>query len=117
VTVSVSQETTAQQGSGKKEIINVKITINEGPSFYIRRTEVMGNETTNHMVVMRAANLWPDQPYNPNRIDKWIEGLNRLGRFEQVKREDIEIEVNEQEHFADVVFHLEEKPGLKNRRH
>ena len=117
VKVSVSQEISAQQGSGSTEIINLKITIDEGPRFFIRRTEVMGNATTNHMVIMRAAGLWPDRPYNPNRIDKWIEGLNRLGRFEPVKRESIKVEVNEQEHFVDVLFQLQEKPGLKIRRH
>ena len=115
--VSVSQESSVPQISRKKETINLKITISEGSAYHVRRTEAMGNETTNHRVVMRAAGLWPDEPYNPNRIDKWVEGLNRLGRFERVKREDIEVEFSDQEHFADVVFHLKEKPGLKIRRH
>jgi outer membrane protein insertion porin family len=115
--VSVSTDSSIPQSSGKKEIINLKITVSEGPAYHVRRTEVIGNETTNHKVVMRAAGLWPEEPYNPNRIDRWVEGLNRLGRFETVKREDIEIGVNDQEHFADVLFHLKERPGLRIRRH
>lgn len=116
VDISVSKDSTAQQPARKKESVNLQITIREGPRYFVRRTEVMGNEQTNHGVIMRAAGLRPGEPYNPNRIGKWIEGLNRLGRFEPVKREDIQIEVNEQEHSADVLFHLKEKPGLKIRR-
>jgi outer membrane protein assembly factor BamA len=115
--VSVRKESSIPQPTGKQEIIDLKITISEGPAYHVRRTEVMGNETTNHKVVMRAAGLWPEEPYNPNRTDRWVDGLNRLGRFELVKREDIEVNVNDQEHFADVLFHLKEKPGLKIRRH
>jgi outer membrane protein assembly factor BamA len=114
--ISVSKDSPAQQASGKKDSVNLKVTIYEGPRYFLCRTEVMGNEMTNTGVVMRAAGLRMG-PYNPNRIDKWVEGLNRLGRFEPVKREDIVIELNESEHCADVLFQLKEKPGLKIRRH
>jgi outer membrane protein assembly factor BamA len=114
--ISVSKDSTAQETAGKKESVNLKVTIYEGPRYFLCRTEVMGNEMTNHGVVMRAAGLRMG-PYNPNRIDKWVEGLNRLGRFEPVRKEDIVIELNESEHCADVLFQLKEKPWLKIRRH
>jgi len=115
--VSLSQESDAPKSSGMKTVVNIKIAIDEGAAYHIRRTEVMGNETTNHNVVMRAAGLRPGEPYDPDRIARWVEGLSRLGRFYPVKREDIEIQVNDDEYFADVLFHLKEKPGLKGRRH
>jgi len=113
--ISVSQDSTAKQPAGQKESVNLKVTIYEGPRYFVCRIEVMGNEMTNHGVVMRAAGLRMG-PYNPNRIDKWVAGLNRLGRFEPVRREDIVIDLNETEHCADVLFQLKEKPGLKIRR-
>jgi outer membrane protein insertion porin family len=115
VDISVRKESTAQQTTGKKDSVNLQITIHEGSRYFVGRTEVMGNEQTNHGVVMRAAGLRPGEPYNPNRIDKWVEGLNRLGRFEPVKREDIVVELDEAEHEADVLFRLKEKHGLKIR--
>lgn len=116
IKVDITVSATAQQNSEKKKRANLKITIQEGPRYFVRRTEAMGNETTNHGVVMRAAGLRPGEPYNPTRIDKWVEGLNRVGRFEPVKREDIVIEVDDREQVADVLFHLKEKPGLRIRR-
>jgi len=111
--VSVSKESAVRDASGKYEAIDIKITINEGPAYRIRRMEVMGSGSTNDGVLVRfirSAGLRPEGPYNPNRLDKWVEGLNRLGRFEPVKREDIEVRVNDQEHFADLLFHLKQKP-------
>jgi outer membrane protein assembly factor BamA len=116
VAIAVNTDSIAQQPTIKKARVNLKVSIYEGPRYFVRRTEVMGNEQTNHGVVMRAAGLRTGEPYNPNRIDKWVAGLNRLGRFQPVKREDIQIEMDEQEHSADVLFHLKEKPGLKIRR-
>ena len=114
--IAVSKDSPAQRASGKKAGVNLKVTIYEGPRYFLCRTEVMGNEMTNHGVVMRAAGLRMGS-YNPSRINKWVEGLNRLGRFELVRREDIVIDLNESEHCADVLFQLKEKPGLKIRRH
>ena len=113
--ISVRKESTGQHTARKKESVTLHITIHEGPRYFVGRIEVMGNEQTNHGVVMRAAGLRPGEPYNPNRIAKWVEGLNRLGRFEPVKRENIVVELDEAEHEADVLFHLKEKPGLKIR--
>ena len=117
IDVSIMKELTAKPTCPKNEGVNLKITINEGPAYYISRTEVIGNETTGHRVVMQAAGLSPGEPYNPNRIEVWAAGLNRLGRFERVKREDIEVELDHKEHLADVRFHLKENPGLKIRTH
>jgi len=98
----------------RNQFVDLQITLDEGVAFYIRRTEVYGGDTTNHHVVMRAVgDLRPEQPYNPELVEKWVIGLNRLGRFERVKKEDIEIRIDKQEHFVDVLFHVKEKPGLK----
>lgn len=113
VKASINNDRAAHHASKEDQIFDLQITILEGPRFYIRRTEVVGNQTTNHNVVMRAAGgLRPNQPYNPEHVEKWVSGLNRLGRFELVKREDIEINIDEQGHFVDLLFHLKEKPGL-----
>lgn len=94
--------------------VNLQITIEEGPRFLLRRTEVEGNHMTNHNVVMRAAGqLRPNQPYNPEDVEKWVRGLNRLGRFEPVKKADVEVTIDNHEHFVDVLFHLKERKGLK----
>jgi outer membrane protein assembly factor BamA len=115
IKVEIEVGTSPQQSSGKYEKTNLTIRIAEGPRYFVLSTEVIGNELTNHGVVMRAAGLRPGEPFNPNRIDRWLRGLNRLGRFELVKRGDIQIDEHEQEHWVHVLFHLKEKPGLRIR--
>jgi hypothetical protein len=38
-----------------------------------------------------------------------VSNLNRLGRFEKLTKENIEINIDEQEHFVDILIKLKEK--------
>lgn len=117
VEASIRKEVAFDPARDKNRIVHLEIAIDEGSSFHIRRTEVEGNEKTNHNVVMRAAGgLRPDQPYDPQQVETWMAGMNRLGRFERVKKEDIEIKIDKQGHFVDLLFHVKEKAGLRTRR-
>lgn len=117
VRASIKKIGPAQPGENDKTV-NLQIKIEEGPRFLIGQTEVEGNHMTNHNVIMRAAGgLRPDRPYNPEDVEKWVRGLNRLGRFKLVKKEDIEITIDQHEHLVHLLFHLTEKPGLKILRH
>jgi len=107
--VSISEESKPPLPKAKEGLIDLRITIHEGESFFIRRIEFIGNTTTRHRIVQRATGLHLNDPYNPARLDKAIQGLNRLGRFELVTKEDVTVEINEQGHFVDLLFHLKEK--------
>src|SRR5689334_6567268 len=54
VQLSVRSENSSNRSGNRTRIIDLEIDISEGESYYIRRTEVEGNNLTNHNVVMRA---------------------------------------------------------------
>jgi outer membrane protein assembly factor BamA len=90
----------------------------KGKGYVIRRIEVWGNETVQHKVVMRAAGtfLIEGSPFYVKKVDDWVRGLNKLGRFERVTKENIELKFNDEERFVDITFHVKEKPNLKIHR-
>jgi outer membrane protein assembly factor BamA len=89
----------------------------KGKGYVIRKLESVGNEATRHRVVMRAAGseFLLGTPFNPAQVNKWVRGLNKLGRFERVTKENIELKFNDEERFVDITFHVKEKPNLKIR--
>lgn len=105
----------ASYGS-KEGFADIRVTITEGPKYYVYRIEVIGNERTGHRVVERAAGIRLGEPYNPAKIEKWVRGLNQLGRFEVIKKEDIDIQINDQDQTVYVLFRVKEKLGPFNFR-
>src|ERR1051325_8620569 len=87
-----------------RETCKITLKIEEDQPFRIHRIEFMGNEKTNYILALRATGLHLDQPYNPLQVEKWIQGLNRLGRFERIERKDVKISLDEQQHFVNILF-------------
>jgi outer membrane protein insertion porin family len=90
-------------------LADLKIQIQEGQQFFVRRVECAGNKTVRDDLIWRTLGLKIGLPFNPKDIEKSIKRLDRLGKFEKINREDVEISVNEVEHFVDVAFYLKEK--------
>jgi outer membrane protein assembly factor BamA len=108
VAVSVTQEP-APTHTKNQRFVNLTLQIQEGAKYLIHKIEFTGNRTTRHRIAQRATGLNLADAYDPNQIERWIVGLNRLNRFERVKRDDVEVTIDDDEHTVAVLFHVREK--------
>jgi outer membrane protein assembly factor BamA len=97
------------KGDAKEGIVDIVVRIDEGARYFIGRIEFKGNEKTRHRRAQRAAGIQLGSPYDPGQIRKWVQALNRLGKFKTVTNEDVHIETDEREHSVHVLFNVREK--------
>jgi outer membrane protein assembly factor BamA len=76
----------------------------------------IGNATTRDTIVRRRVLQQEGEPYNQELMEKSVARLNDLGRFEILTMADIEMRVDEKEHFVDLVVHLKEINRSQTRR-
>jgi len=90
--------------------ISLKIDIDEGKQFYVRRIEFQGNTTTRDKVIRRELALEEGQVYNSQLWELSLLRLNQLNYFETLKPEqDSEVHQNVQESSVDINLKLKEK--------
>ena len=93
----------------KKEI-TVKIDIDEGKPYYVRRIEFQGNTTTRDKVIRRELALEEGQLYNSRLWEVSLLRLNQLQYFEALKPEqDSEVKQNNQNNTVDITLKVKEK--------
>lgn len=109
INIFIKREPEIATRNSQAKTCSIIFKIEEGHPFRIRRIEFMGLGQTDHFLALRATGLNLDQPYNPLQVDSWIRNLNRLGRFEKMEKKDVEITLNEQQHFVDVLFIVKER--------
>jgi outer membrane protein assembly factor BamA len=88
--------------------VDLVITIKEGYRYLVSGIEFIGNYNTRHRIIERAAGLRLGMPYDPEQVSHWIKGLNRIARFKPVKREDVEIQIDDQDHSVRITIHFTE---------
>jgi outer membrane protein insertion porin family len=90
--------------------IDLTITADEGPQFFIRRIDFSGNTTTRDKVIRREILLDEGDMYNTQLWDYSILRLNQLGYFEMLKKEDAaEIRRNPQTNTVDITLKVKER--------
>lgn len=89
--------------------VDISIKLDEGAAFFVRRLEFVGNETTRDRIVRKQMRFDNGSRYRQRLIDESLERLNRLGRFEKLTRKNIELDVNDSEHFVDILVRLKER--------
>jgi outer membrane protein assembly factor BamA len=109
VEMSYNQEFKQEPSNNGEGILDLKIKVVEGRSFVIRRIEIVGNSVTSDYVIGRTIGFHLTDPFNPARLEASIRALNRLGKFERVRKEDVRVQVDEAEGTVDLRFHLKEK--------
>ena len=100
----------------KLGVVDVSIEIDEGSVFLLRRLEFAGNATTRDQIVRRRVLQQEGEPYSKELMEKSVNRLNSLGRFEKLTMADVERRVDEKEHVVDVVVHLKEIKRRQTRR-
>ncbi len=94
----------------EKRLISLRIDLDEGKQFYVRRIEFQGNTTTRDKVIRRELALEEGQVYNGNLWELSLLRLNQLQYFDQLKPEqDSEIKQNAQDGTVDITLKVKEK--------
>jgi len=90
--------------------ITLKIDVDEGKQFFVRRIEFTGNTTTRDKVIRRELALEEGQVYNSNLWELSLLRLNQLNYFEALKPEqDSEVHQNIAENTVDIDLKVKEK--------
>ena len=90
--------------------ITLKIDVDEGKQFFVRRIEFSGNTTTRDKVIRRELALEEGQVYNSNLWELSLLRLNQLNYFEALKPEqDSEVHQNIAENTVDIDLKVKEK--------
>ncbi|HEY1731116.1 MAG TPA: outer membrane protein assembly factor BamA [Terriglobales bacterium] len=94
----------------EKRTISLRIDLDEGKQFYVRRIEFQGNTTTRDKVIRRELALEEGNVYNGNLWELSLLRLNQLQYFDQLKPEqDSEIKQNPQDGTVDITLKVKEK--------
>jgi outer membrane protein insertion porin family len=93
-----------------KKQITLKIDLDEGKQYFVRRIEFQGNTTTRDKVIRRELAIEEGGLYNTQAWETSLLRLNQLQYFEQLKPEDAtDVRRNDQEGFVDLTLKLKEK--------
>jgi outer membrane protein insertion porin family len=94
----------------EKRVITLRIDLDEGKQFYVRRIEFEGNTTTRDKVIRRELALEEGQIYNGNLWELSLLRLNQLQYFQALKPDqDSEIKQNAQDGTVDILLKVKEK--------
>ncbi|MGB7553710.1 MAG: outer membrane protein assembly factor BamA [Candidatus Korobacteraceae bacterium] len=98
------------EADDEKKLISLRIDLDEGKQFFVRRIEFQGNTTTRDKVIRRELALEEGQVYNGNLWELSLLRLNQLQYFEPLKPEqDSEIKQNVQDSTVDITLKVREK--------
>lgn len=100
----------------KQGLVDVSIEIEEGAIFLLRRLEFSGNKTTRDQIVRRRVLQQEGEPYSQELMEKSLNRLNGLRRFEKLTMADVESRVDEKESIVNLVVHLKEIKRSQTRR-
>jgi outer membrane protein insertion porin family len=94
----------------KEGIIDVKITIDEGKQFRLRRLEFTGNTFTRDRVLRREVLINEGDIYNQIGLERSVLRLNQTGYFDPIdKDKDVEIRTDEEQGDVDLILKVKEK--------
>ena len=94
----------------EKKLITLRIDLDEGKQFFVRRIEFQGNTTTRDKVIRRELAIEEGQVYNGNLWELSLLRLNQLQYFKALKPEqDSEIKQNVQDATVDITLKVKEK--------
>jgi len=91
-------------------IVDIKITIDEGKQFTLRRLEFTGNTFTRDKVMRREFLINEGDIYNQNYMEISLARLNQTQYFDPIdKDKDVEIRTDEEQGDVDLIVKVKEK--------
>jgi outer membrane protein insertion porin family len=96
--------------SESEGLVDLKVTIYEGPRFTIRRIEFAGNANTPDQVLHDALSIKEDEPFSRRLLDETVMRLNDLGLFERIDSDrDVDFRTDGESSWLDITIHVKEK--------
>jgi outer membrane protein insertion porin family len=92
--------------------VDVTISVNEGPQYFVNRITFTGNTTTRDNVIRREMRLLEGGVFNTEALKYSIRRLNQLGYFKELKGDDSDMKVDKtpgQENVVDITLNFEEQ--------
>jgi outer membrane protein insertion porin family len=89
--------------------VEIKLEIDEGRQFTMRRMEFIGNTNTRDVVLRREVLINEGDPYNKRYWDLSILRLNQLGLFDEIKEKDAITRTNDRDQTVDIDVQVKEK--------
>lgn len=97
-------------GNTKEGIVDIKIIIDEGKQYRLRRLEFSGNTFTRDRVLRREVLVNEGDIYNQIGIEQSVLRLNQTGYFDPIdKDKDLEIRTDEDQGDVDLVMKVKER--------
>ncbi len=94
----------------KEGIVDIKININEGRQFRLRRLEFTGNTFTRDKILRREVLINEGDIYNQGGVEYSVLRLNQTQYFDPIdKDKDVEIRTDEEQGEVDLVVKVREK--------
>ncbi len=94
----------------KEGIVDVKISIDEGKQFRLRRLEFAGNTFTRDKILRREVLMNEGDIYNSQSIEYSVVRLNQTQYFDPIdKDQDVEVRTDEENGDVDLVIKVKEK--------
>ncbi|HNG93708.1 MAG TPA: outer membrane protein assembly factor BamA [Acidobacteriota bacterium] len=106
---SLNQDFKPVAPDAKEGVVDFTLNVTEGSVFTIRRIEFLGNSVTRDTVLRRELLVDEGTPYNQELWEYSILRLNQLGFFEEIKKEDAQIQTDERNKEVDINLRVKEK--------
>ena len=93
----------------RRHLINLALDFEEEKQYFVHRIDFSGNTKTRDKVIRRELLLDEGNVFSSELWDLSVLRVNQLGFFEQIKKEDYEINQNKKEATVDVLMKVKEK--------
>jgi len=93
----------------KKKVINLALDFEEEKQYFVHRIEFSGNTKTRDKVIRRELLTDEGNVFSSELWDLSVMRVNQLGFFEQIKKEDYEIQQNKKDSTVDVTVKVKER--------
>jgi outer membrane protein assembly complex protein YaeT len=92
----------------EKHVVRVTLDLNDSPPYVVRRIDFRGLHRFSDRYVRRRILLREGHPVNERELEAGLARLARTGYFRQIRKEDIQVHLDEASHTATVSIHVEE---------
>jgi len=88
--------------------VSVRLDLDQTPPYIVRRIEFRGNRRFPDRYLRRRIGLREGLGFDDRTLEAGLARLIRTSYFRPFKKDDIQVELNEAEHTADVTIHVQE---------
>ena len=92
----------------EKHVVRVTLDLSDSPPYVVQRIDFRGLHRFSDRYVRRRILLREGHPVNERELEAGLARLARTGYFRQIRKEDIQVHLDELTHTAAVSIHVEE---------